>query len=990
MSKSPELWGFFCRAVPHLAFGAVALFAVSCGDSTNSARTCADVECGAYGSCQEDAGAMCVCHEGYTGDGCAECANGYEKNGSRCVSSEGMTSCDDNPCGANGTCDDSGGQVSCDCDEGYTGDDCSECDDGYHADPEDDAVCVVDAACGGDSCPANASCDDTGGIVTCTCNEGWDGAECGQCAAGYHDDGGDCVEDTECGASTCSNGTCDDSSGVPVCTCDPGYAGEYCDECAAGYHADGDACVADETCGPDSCPANAICDDTGGVVTCECNEGYTGDDCDECVPPLVLDETGACVEVVGCDPGLVLGEDGACTLECGGGTTLVDIATVDPAALPIPDGYQLVPPDSIVFPDGSTLTLERVGSLVCVPQGYTCEQYDPCTGSVGGNCVDDSGIPLCVCDEGYTGLLCADCDIGFHADATACVPDEACDVSSCSGRGTCDDSLGIVACTCDVGYGSADCGSCAVGYHVDGAGACVEDEGCEANTCAGHGACSVVSGLTACNCFTGYEGDACTECASGYHAVGDSCVLDEQCGSTTCSGEGTCDDTTGITVCTCNPGYAGTACQQCAAGYLRANNVCVPEVVTACTQNTCNGHGDCDDSSGEVACTCNSPYTGARCTACVAGYVLHPDGVCRVSVCGDRITDGRNGEECDDVPPECATDPNGAACQAGNEDSCVNACLFNVCGDGYSYIPPAQPVLLNAANSEKTTRPVARDRRGIAPPAKEPGEPCDDGPDNTEDCAYGQTNCLVCLPPGDSAECTVAQGVVRLCGDGVTDADFNEQCDDAEDNGHCYQASSGDVCVGACDSSCQTADLPAGHYCGDDSCDPEEDELSCTLDCGGECGTFSASPALPVPDLSTVMHTITVPPTAGVVADLDVALNISHTWVGDLIVTLTHGATTVTIVDRPGRSTSGAGCSQNNFSGIVLDDDGLGGAIEELCTANLTSPPSYTPSGALSAFNGMPVTGDWTLTVSDNAGADSGMLNSWSLNFTCGAQVPTR
>ena len=54
---------------------------------------------------------------------------------------------------------------------------------------------------------------------------------------------------------------------------------------------------------------------------------------------------------------------------------------------------------------------------------------------------------------------------------------------------------------------------------------------------------------------------------------------------------------------------------------------------------------------------------------------------------------------------------------------------------------------------------------------------------------------------------------------------------------------------------------------------------------------------------------------------------------------------------------------------------------------NLASPPSYTPNNALGAFDGMDAAGDWTLTISDNAAQDTGVLNSWELSLTGGESV---
>ena len=43
---------------------------------------------------------------------------------------------------------------------------------------------------------------------------------------------------------------------------------------------------------------------------------------------------------------------------------------------------------------------------------------------------------------------------------------------------------------------------------------------------------------------------------------------------------------------------------------------------------------------------------------------------------------------------------------------------------------------------------------------------------------------------------------------------------------------------------------------------------------------------------------------------------------------------------------------------------------------------SFTPNNPLSVFNGESTMGDWTITVSDNAGGDTGTLNSWGITYS--------
>ena len=158
---------------------------------------------------------------------------------------------------------------------------------------------------------------------------------------------------------------------------------------------------------------------------------------------------------------------------------------------------------------------------------------------------------------------------------------------------------------------------------------------------------------------------------------------------------------------------------------------------------------------------------------------------------------------------------------------------------------------------------------------------------------------------------------------------------------------------------------------------------------GGAPVTYESFPNAPLPDNNPagVSDTITVPDSV-VITDVDVALQVTHTWVGDLCVTLVHQptGTTVDLIQRMGEAGgchSGFpfGCAADNFN-IVLDDAGAGGPIESQCVFNLSSPPGYAPNNPLAAFNTLDSAGDWTLTVSDNAGADFGTFDSWALIIT--------
>lgn len=120
----------------------------------------------------------------------------------------------------------------------------------------------------------------------------------------------------------------------------------------------------------------------------------------------------------------------------------------------------------------------------------------------------------------------------------------------------------------------------------------------------------------------------------------------------------------------------------------------------------------------------------------------------------------------------------------------------------------------------------------------------------------------------------------------------------------------------------------------------------------------------------------------GPITGLQVRVATTHTWVGDLIYTLTSpNNTVITLLDRPGVPASGAGCSDNDVN--VTFQDGQANP-ENTCAGpgGIWPVTLAAPVTALSTLNGQVGNGTWTLTVSDNAGQDLGTLNDWELILT--------
>jgi len=141
--------------------------------------------------------------------------------------------------------------------------------------------------------------------------------------------------------------------------------------------------------------------------------------------------------------------------------------------------------------------------------------------------------------------------------------------------------------------------------------------------------------------------------------------------------------------------------------------------------------------------------------------------------------------------------------------------------------------------------------------------------------------------------------------------------------------------------------------------------------------TYSATPGTPIPDNDPVgITSIINVPDSFAIADVNVDLTITHTFIDDLIVTLTHpdGAPTVFLWNR--------GCGSEDNLDVTLDDE-AGDVVCASPTVGSINPPSVG-GGFLSDFDGLDAQGNWTLTVSDNVGADTGTLDAWGLVIDSG------
>ncbi len=170
--------------------------------------------------------------------------------------------------------------------------------------------------------------------------------------------------------------------------------------------------------------------------------------------------------------------------------------------------------------------------------------------------------------------------------------------------------------------------------------------------------------------------------------------------------------------------------------------------------------------------------------------------------------------------------------------------------------------------------------------------------------------------------------------------------------------------------------------------------------------TYTNGPALAlaIPDLQArgVFHQITITDDF-VIADLDFRIDsISHTFPGDLTAMLrSPDALGVDLMGLIGGMVAGGG-DGDNITNMVIDDDlPLVAGNDMVQAPNAAAPYTQSwlpvfngpwadlagfgpadPVGNLSRYDGKSTQGTWSMLVSDQAGGDTGTLNSWSMLVT--------
>lgn len=153
-----------------------------------------------------------------------------------------------------------------------------------------------------------------------------------------------------------------------------------------------------------------------------------------------------------------------------------------------------------------------------------------------------------------------------------------------------------------------------------------------------------------------------------------------------------------------------------------------------------------------------------------------------------------------------------------------------------------------------------------------------------------------------------------------------------------------------------------------------------------------------ISDLSTMTSTINVTSKAAAGDALFTLQDLKHTWVGDLVGTITHNGVTIDLFNREQMSPSNPFGSNQLFDGDYTFSTSANLPVIAGTTANRTIPggaysyefPVFDTGGQpVSPFFGQSAFGLWTLTITDNAVLDSGSLRAWTLSVVEGAPEPS-
>ncbi|MGL2965329.1 S8 family serine peptidase [Flavobacterium sp. XGLA_31] len=146
------------------------------------------------------------------------------------------------------------------------------------------------------------------------------------------------------------------------------------------------------------------------------------------------------------------------------------------------------------------------------------------------------------------------------------------------------------------------------------------------------------------------------------------------------------------------------------------------------------------------------------------------------------------------------------------------------------------------------------------------------------------------------------------------------------------------------------------------------------LVCGSSSFTATDFSNAAIADVSNSSASVPVTVTGGyAIGDLNVYINITHTYVQDMTISLIGpaaiGSPVITLLKEP--------CGDNDNINCTMDDSGDAPA----CSGNPSISGLIAPFDSLSALNTLPADGVWTLQVIDPYNGDGGSINNFRMDI---------
>ncbi|OIQ37537.1 MAG: hypothetical protein BM563_08415 [Bacteroidetes bacterium MedPE-SWsnd-G1] len=135
------------------------------------------------------------------------------------------------------------------------------------------------------------------------------------------------------------------------------------------------------------------------------------------------------------------------------------------------------------------------------------------------------------------------------------------------------------------------------------------------------------------------------------------------------------------------------------------------------------------------------------------------------------------------------------------------------------------------------------------------------------------------------------------------------------------------------------------------------------------CEEYTDAPNMPITDNSTDFDETTISiPGDFMLSEIEVAVDVSHTYLNDLLISLVSpSGTEIKLIERS--------CSSNEDLMVNFSDSG------DVLQCQTPTTGVFIPVDPLADLNGEVGNGEWTLRINDNAADDTGVLNSWTVNI---------